>query len=241
MQPQKKRKRGEEEDENKLVIVTDSKKYKRSNKKGQGSYSIINRGPSIIPSTYSTKLRYVNTTTINSTLGAIGINQYRGNSLFDPDFSGTGNQPMGFDQLSAFYNKYRVLGCLAELQWTSSDTTQMDDMVLLATNESTITGGSDNGQRGEYPYAKRKIGSSLQSGKQSLSMYLSTAQITGASKQKVRTDDAYSATTIANPLNPWFWTVSYQSFNRASSQTIYYTIKLTYYCSFFERGNLVQS
>lgn len=31
------------------------------------------------------------------------------NSLYDPDFTGTGGQPFYFDQLSAVYNRYRVL------------------------------------------------------------------------------------------------------------------------------------
>jgi hypothetical protein len=39
-----------------------------------------------------------------------GTNQImRLNSIFDPDLTGTGHQPYGYDQLSALYNRYRVL------------------------------------------------------------------------------------------------------------------------------------
>lgn len=31
------------------------------------------------------------------------------NSIFDPDFSGSGNQPIGMDQWAQFYGRYRVL------------------------------------------------------------------------------------------------------------------------------------
>lgn len=41
---------------------------------------------------------------------------YRLNSLYDFDLSGTGNQPVGFDQWSAFYNKYRVLSTDVEIR-----------------------------------------------------------------------------------------------------------------------------
>lgn len=41
-----------------------------------------------------------------------GSNQImRLNSIFDPDLTGTGHQPYGYDQLAALYNRYRVLSC----------------------------------------------------------------------------------------------------------------------------------
>lgn len=41
--------------------------------------------------------------------------QFRLNSLFDPDFTGTGAQPTTFDQWSALYDRYRVLACEADI------------------------------------------------------------------------------------------------------------------------------
>lgn len=36
--------------------------------------------------------------------------RFRANGMYDPDASGTGHQPLGFDELSAVYNHYEVLG-----------------------------------------------------------------------------------------------------------------------------------
>jgi len=37
--------------------------------------------------------------------------QFTANSLYDPDYTGTGHQPLGFDQMMAFYDHYAVLSC----------------------------------------------------------------------------------------------------------------------------------
>lgn len=66
--------------------------------------------PSGMPSQRVAKLTYVNNTEIQSNLGVIGVLKYRANSLFDPDYTGVGHQPYGFDQWATLFNHYVVLG-----------------------------------------------------------------------------------------------------------------------------------
>jgi len=42
--------------------------------------------------------------------GATSYYTFRANSIFDPDFSGVGHQPLGHDQWSNFYSTYTVIG-----------------------------------------------------------------------------------------------------------------------------------
>ncbi len=53
------------------------------------------------------KLRYADTFSLGGVTG-IQDQQMNLNSLYDPDRSGTGHQPRGFDQLAALYSRYRV-------------------------------------------------------------------------------------------------------------------------------------
>ena len=67
------------------------------------------RGPAGFPRSLTTTLTYFKQT-LPTTDGA-GIrtdNKMRLNSCFDPDESGAGHQPYGFDQFAAVYKQYRV-------------------------------------------------------------------------------------------------------------------------------------
>lgn len=59
---------------------------------------------------FRTKLKYVQNVILSSTAGAVGRNVFSPQNCFDPDVTGTGHQPMYFDQLAAVFNKYKVHG-----------------------------------------------------------------------------------------------------------------------------------
>lgn len=43
-------------------------------------------------------------------------------SAFDPNFTGTGHQPLGYDQFAAFYKQYRVHSATITVQWSNAAT-----------------------------------------------------------------------------------------------------------------------
>uniref|UniRef100_UPI00404766F7 hypothetical protein n=1 Tax=Polaribacter sp. TaxID=1920175 RepID=UPI00404766F7 len=210
-----------------------SKKKKYAKKqKDTKMYALYNNGPTAIPDEYHCKLKYNATGTITSTSGVPGLQQFRGNSLFDPDFTGTGTQPTSFDELAGLYDFYRVKSSSCTLK-AFNGALQGDDIVLVPTNVSSLV-GSTNDTYNNYPYAKRQIGS-FQQRPAEMSNYISTSKIWGATEAEVMADDTYTAGTGANPSSTWFWTASYQSMDRSTTQSILYTAEIVYYVEFSGR------
>lgn len=62
------------------------------------------------PTKIITILRYVDIIGLTSTTGGITTQIFRMNGCFDPDLTAVGHQPMYYDNYSAIYQSYRVLG-----------------------------------------------------------------------------------------------------------------------------------
>jgi len=64
------------------------------------------------PRTKYLNLPYQTTVALSGAVtGAANYNIFRANSIFDPDYSGVGHQPLGHDQWNLFYNHYIVQAC----------------------------------------------------------------------------------------------------------------------------------
>jgi len=93
-----KRKRSRK-NERKSVI----KRRRKSRKRG------IPRG--LFAKTTKMAFRYVDTIGINPGItNTVANHTFRANGMYDPDFTGVGHQPYGFDQYMAFYQHYTVIG-----------------------------------------------------------------------------------------------------------------------------------
>lgn len=60
------------------------------------------------PARATALLRYNETIALTNTAGLAAHYIFRANSIFDPNFTGTGHQPYGHDSYQAIYNHYKV-------------------------------------------------------------------------------------------------------------------------------------
>lgn len=67
------------------------------------------------------KMRYCETVVLNAgTAGTAGY-VFRANSIFDPNQSGVGYQPLSHDQWALFYNHYRVYGAKITVKFSAAN------------------------------------------------------------------------------------------------------------------------
>lgn len=89
------------------------------------------------PKKMCAKLKYVETIGLTSSVGAVNWYQYIMNGLYDPNFTGTGHQPMYFDQYMAIYAHYTVVGCKVTVRFVATEGNTVGIKVALWQNDDT--------------------------------------------------------------------------------------------------------
>lgn len=109
------------------------------------------------PDVLAVKMIYNDVRAVTAVLNE-GEYVYRLNSVFDPDFTGVGGQPEGFDQLKALYGRYRVMACKAEVS-AASLTSGNAGVIAMAPSENAALsttaeqlGGLRNSAIAEYSF-----------------------------------------------------------------------------------------
>jgi hypothetical protein len=84
-------------------------------------------------------LQYYTTSTIITGTATNNAYVFAANGLYDPDVSGTGGQPMGFDQMMAFYNHYTVLRSRIKVLASNTSSSLTPMFGVSVSGSSTVT------------------------------------------------------------------------------------------------------
>lgn len=161
------------------------------------------RGP--VNQTAVAKLRYCQNVTITASAGLMKYQQFRANGLYDPDYTGIGHQPMGFDELMAQYNHYTCIGSKINVCYSGGTNPYLAAIALYAGSGDVTVVPSEvkerqrtvwkfvpqNGGDRPYPVILRK--------KFSAKKFFHVKAIVGESQ--------YKGTSTANPIEEAFFAV----------------------------------
>ncbi len=79
---------------------------------------------------------HTNASVFTGSTGTCGTYVFAANGLYDPDITGTGHQPMGFDQMMLFYYHYTVLYSKITVKYRNNSTT-VPSYVSISRNGSS--------------------------------------------------------------------------------------------------------
>lgn len=185
------------------------------------------------------KFNYVNTLSFTAST-TIGLQRYALNSLYDPNSSGTGHQPKGYTQWSAFYYRYLVTGVKIEIR-------------LLSTGEAGVIGfaphnaSSDIGTSStlqsliENKWTTYKMIPSNNNRPIIIKKYLPIDKILGITRRKLTDDDMYTALFTGSPADIVYATIFGQASDKLSNFSVNGEVRLTFYSKLFDPKILPQS
>lgn len=173
---------------------------------------------------------------LNLSLTGAVANDYifRLNSLFDPDYTSAGHQPMYFDQLAAIYNKYKVF----KTSWVikmivSSDTTGSVETTIVPNNNLASLAAAGADTIAEMPRAFYKQWNSNTPITMRGSCNL--PKLTGRTSAQYKSDDLYGANVGTNPSEE----LALHLINISSSTlTVTFDAQLKFHCEFYDPNNV---
>jgi len=210
-------------------------KKRKTAPKSQKGYTIT-KTIKTIPDVAEVQLNYSNTNALAPGV-SVGLNVFRANAVFDPDFTGVGIQPTGFDQYATLYNRYRVIGVYVQI-WVSNGNSNNPEMAyILPLSQSTAVTNFRSIMNDDYV----KLGpvSDLGStGPRKLTCYIDNAKLEGVTKQAFMNDQAFSALVTGNPSRETFVQCGAFSIDGSTACVADLLYKLSYKVQFYERKAL---
>lgn len=182
-----------------------------------------------------TTMKYCDTFTVAITSGVPQEYVFRTNSIYDPDRTSAGHQPMGRDEfLGKFYNRYRVLK--SKFIVSSNPSGYSGCTILWASGNSSVPPTLTQSAALEQPGAVFKQWGNYT--KNTVSKTVRNWILNGQSYKEYAGDDSTQATYGTDPAELQYLNIS---FNSATSHTITVYVRAVYYVELFDPIPIGQS
>jgi len=196
----------------------------------RAAYGPLVSSQSFQPRWMRCEMKYCEQFTAAVAAGTTADQIYRANSLFDPDRTGVGHQPRGFDQLTPMYNRYRVNRLRWHVEFAGA-ALSTNVCVALVNGAQTYTTIVDIGETN----LRAPIKSCTTGGATTKFFGASDLwRVNGKSQLAYHTDDTTAAEFTNNPVETIDLHIVIQNFNIAAIAQNY-TVTLIYDALFFDQ------
>lgn len=207
----------------------------RKRRGGSGVYTKILRQP--VPDKTITRLRYSQLVPISMGPAYVVSSYIFQSSIYDPDFSGLGHQPLWRDQIISLYDRYRVHGIKYKFTIVNTNVNQMITGVVKQASIPALE--TDLNTMRERNNVQRWTAHAYTSTPIYVTGYMPTGRPWGLTKKDFLADEGFESVMTTNPLKQ-----SYLEIYAATSNTsakIDVMADLVYYVEFTSRTSVVGS
>lgn len=190
------------------------------------------------PNKLFTRLKYVEHFTLTATNGVLNTYRFCANGCYDPNITGTGHQPMYFDQYSALYDHFVVLGSKIKVKagYTSSGNTNAQVAVAVMSNDNASHSLTDISGVTEQSQVSRSVLLDPFNTKTITKSY-SAKRVYGGN---ILSQDNLRGSATANPTETWYYDFMYQGIGGANASITLY-VEIDYYVCWTELNDIGQS
>lgn len=198
----------------------------------------VNIGPGF-PAKVTATLKYVERVTLtNAAPSAPQTHNFSCNSLYDPNASGSGHQPLYFDQLMALYDQYCVILSRIKLTFTNTGTVPCYAMCYI--NDDTTVTPSSYTDISEQTGAKHMVLGARDSGSATRSFKLWWGATKWFGKSPLSKDSIIGSVS-ASPTEQVYFTLATQPIDVTTVETVYVDVELEYVAVFTELKDIASS
>lgn len=188
------------------------------------------RNVNVLPSSITTKLKYTDEFTLTpGAAGSVATYLFNLNSLYDPNRTGTGHQPYGFDQLAAWYQRYRVYKCSWRIQASPGG---IGWITVVPQNHAGVT--TDRNLVNEFPRAVSRSVTAYTGLGQGLKGHIYIPKLPAVKSYAYRSDDAYQALVSASPTEIICLSINWSPGNPSSTIACDFMIHMVFTAEFFD-------
>lgn len=190
----------------------------------------LTRFAGAFPTRLLVKLKYSQIGNLSfSGTAVLSTAQFRCNSIYDPDYTGGGHQPMGRDQYAGIYLRYRVVGMSYVVTFINQEAKSVDCFVIFKPNTAIDT-TIENAYEGQHTRHRATLGyNSTDKGIRIFKGYISMAKANGVTRREVMADDEHQSLMGDNPIKNPIMTVAIANQTTNTACSVNVRVLLTYH------------
>jgi len=191
------------------------------------------------------KLVYHEIFTIDPGASSVGVYAFRANGMYDPNYTSTGHQPYGFDQLMALYKHYAVLGSRCTATIIPGGTMTAIPFILGIKVSSNAAPATTNAQllMEEPGWVSKTYGNPSATNELSVATGYSTSKFNGGlTRREIMAKDSFCGLSNADPTDPVFFQVCFApAISSQDLPNITFQVRIEYTAAFWQPNELRDS